>query len=202
MRRGVLALIILCAASTAESKCVVFDGDSITGPNVSMYGGGGEWPKRLQAMRPDVVPCNIARGGKNTLQALAGLDATIDWIQTVHIVTDAVLLIGINNTLIARPPDLTAEDILAWADKCVAQGITPHVLTLTPALNYPWANAYARDVSNWVQMLNVNGHDIRDLRDEFTWQHWGDCSADGIHPTSATCRYTIASFVARWLPAQ
>jgi hypothetical protein len=198
MKHLILATLLL--AAPAHAACVIFDGDSITAASTTLYGTNGEWPKLLQAQRPDVVPCNIAAGGKNTTQALSQFDNTVNWLKLYHVITDGVLLIGVNNMIAGKTVAQTAADIRTWCDKAIAQGIEPHVMTLTPATNFVYANTYVGNVSTEL-LCDPGDCNVYNLRDKYTAIDWVGCS-DNIHPTGLACRQVIADFVAGWLPAQ
>lgn len=206
-----LALVLLLAA-TADAKCVVIVGDSISAKEATLYPAtpeyptGSEWPAILRAIRPDITTCNISVPGRNTVQALAQFDNTMAWIKLTHEVDTVVFLIGVNNITIPRSPLQTATDIRALAQKARNWGADEVILTLTPA-NPTGTQSYTNEVNNWLYHLNGSsgGYTVAGLRDVFTIAAWPPCAGDTLHPAGAAglpCREAIADFVASWVPGQ
>ncbi|MFN2425482.1 MAG: SGNH/GDSL hydrolase family protein [Candidatus Binatia bacterium] len=194
---------LVAIAEPALAGRVLFIGDSRFNT-----GAATRIPTLVQNSRTDITHCVDSRNGRNTIDALAVIEAAI---VTCGQVTDVVIMLGINDLLL-KGQKVTSAGIAirlrGIADRAALTGARAWIVTEPPG-PLAWggvidARRFVRDTRNELYQLKGAGmeHELIDAHDEFIVLHWysAGISNDQLHPTGLAGRQAIAAAIAAALP--
>lgn len=193
----VVAIVLLAAPARAEH--ILFFGDSMMNTGTTT-----RWPNLAMAATGDTY-CVNSVNGRNTVEGLAAIDGAIAACDAVAggPVSDCVIGLGVVDLLeVGRStPHETFSRLVQIADRCVAAGIIPHLLTPPHApvwgpfwFGYLDGEAYTRELARLLRQSAP--YDVIDQRDRVGWTlDWNEHSKDGLHPTGQPLRQVMAEAV-------
>lgn len=200
-----VASILVSALPAHAGRVVMFFTDSRGNTGART---GDTFPQLVDAARPDFTVCVRYRNGRTTVDGLTEFDAALASCRLTGTVTDAVLLLGINDMIYVKEqtPAGVASNLRLIADKVRAAGVREWILTEPPG-PVTWggvldARTWTRDNANEVRKLVTRGYRFIETRDEYVLTNWYDagCSSDALHPTGLPCRQAMARPIIQALP--